>query len=154
EGRLPPYRRHTSRPGEPLADGGRQVVPGRGIVKLDRHTHGAYALILLIPAIALMLYDPRLYAIVAVHLFAIPAIAYPSVYRQSPWEDGPTGKALMNKARAVALLFFIAVLGFWWPFPGYLYIYGAIITYLGCAITYQFVVMLRLKTLAHLENEP
>ena len=97
----------------------------------------------------------ELYTVGVVHLAALPAIAYPLIYRRVPWKKGPTGKALMNKARSVALLFAVAIVGFWWPFPGYEYIYAAVVTYLGVAITYQFKVMLCLRrrmTLRHLEE--
>jgi hypothetical protein len=88
-----------------------------------------------------LLYDPELYVVVLVHVSAIPAFLYPLIYNQMPWRSGPTGRALMNKALSVALLFGLGILGFWWVFPGYEYIYAVVVTYLGVAITYQFLVM-------------
>ena len=111
---------------------------------------------LLLGSAALVLYivDPFLYVVIAVHIFAIPALAYPLVYRKSPWKSGPTGKALMHKARAVAALFAIGIIGFWWTHPGYYHLYALVITYLGCAITYQFLRMLQLKKIARKTDEP
>lgn len=87
----------------------------------------------------------EIYSVVIVHLAALPAIAYPLVYRKVPWKKGPTGKALMNMARSMALLFTVSIAGFWWPFPGYDYIYAAVVTYLAVAIAYQLRVMYRLR---------
>lgn len=109
----------------------------------------ALALLLLALAAAGITLAPEMYLLVIFHLTAIPTIAYPLVYMRSPWKSGPTGKALMNMARALALVFSLRVLSFWWPFPGFAYIYSVAITYLGVAITYQFVVMLRLRRLAN-----
>lgn len=109
-------------------------------------THKKWALIgLAIFAVGLVVHDATLYWKVAVHVFAIPAIAYPLVYRNSPWRTGPTGKALMNKAISVALLFVLAIMKMHRPFPGDEYVVGAVVTYLGVAVTYQFSVMYRLK---------
>jgi hypothetical protein len=108
-----------------------------------------FALIALAAMIATIsiLVNTELYLVIVVHLAAIPAIAYPFVYRSSPWRTGPTGRALMNKALSVALLFGIAILGYWWPFPAYEFIYASAVTYLGVSITYQFYVMRRVKKL-------
>lgn len=92
-----------------------------------------------------LLYDPEMYVVTVVHLAAVPANLYPLVYNKLPWSSGPTGRALMNKALSLALLFDIGILGFWWPFPGYDHFYGAVVTYLGVAITYQLHVMNRLR---------
>ena len=113
-----------------------------------RTTKALFALPLVVAAAILLAYDAELYAVAVVHIFALPAIAYPAVYRNSPWRSGPTGKALFNKARSMALLFAVSIIGYWWPFPGYAYIYGLVVTYVGCAISYQFYVMLRLKLAA------
>lgn len=113
-----------------------------------------FCTIFLAAALAFFLMDPYLYMIVAIHLFAIPALAYPLVYRKSPWRYGTTGRALMNKARAVALLFFITIVGHWWPFNGYHYMYAIVVTYLGCAITYQLWVMMKLRHSAHPRSQP
>lgn len=98
-----------------------------------------------VPAVALFLWEPMLYGKIAIHVFAVPAFAYPLVYRNSPWRKGPTGKALMNKAISVALLFGLALMKIHRPFTGDDYILAAVVTYLGIAVTYQFLVMLRLK---------
>jgi hypothetical protein len=105
------------------------------------------ALIVLATAMATvaLLWDPEVYVVAVVHIAAVPAFAYPLIYNKMPWRSGPTGRALMNKALSVALLFGIGILGFWWPFRGYEYIYAVVVTYLGVAITYQLYVMNRLR---------
>lgn len=116
----------------------------------DRRLELMLGLIFVSAAIAANLVDPMLYLVVVVHLFALPALAYPAVYRNSPWRVGPTGKALMNKARSVALLFAVLILGYWrHPVPGYEYIFNAVTTYFGLSISYQFLVMYRLKRSAN-----
>jgi cation transport ATPase len=109
--------------------------------------------LLLVSAVVLMSYDTETYLLWVVHLTALPAVAYPMVYRKVAWSRGPTGKALMNMAFSVALLYVIAIWGFWQPFGIYWYVYSASVTYLGVAITYQFLVMLRLKQSARRECE-
>ena len=78
------------------------------------------------------------------HVLAYPSVRYWMVYRKVRWKDGPTGKALFNKARSLALLLVISLVGYWWPFPGYMYIYAAGLTYLTVAVWYQYVVMKRM----------
>lgn len=111
-------------------------------------------LLILVAALGGIIYDPVRYTLVVAHLTLIPAICYPLVYLHSPWKTGPTGKALMNKARAVALLYSIGLLGFWWPFTGFEHIYAIVVTYLGGAITYQFGVMLLLKRRSRIQDDP
>lgn len=100
---------------------------------------------LLTAAAILLLWQPEIYVVAIVHVLAVPAVLYPLVYRDVRWRDGATGKALMNKALSLALLIVVSITGFWWPFPGYEYIYGAALTYLTVAVTYQFLVMKRLR---------
>lgn len=111
-------------------------------------------LLLLAGAAVLLQHDPELYTLIIVHLTTLPAVAYPLVYRNSPWKSGPTGRALMNMARSMALLFVIAIIGFWWPFPGFQHLYAVAVTYLGVAISYQLYVMICLKRRALAEQQP
>ena len=87
----------------------------------------------------------ELYLVVVVHLGVAPAVAFPLYYRRSSWRSSEVGKALMLKGAAIAALFSLAVLGFWWPFPGYDYAYAAVVTGVVVGITYQFLVMRRLQ---------
>lgn len=87
----------------------------------------------------------EIYTVGLVHLTLIPANAFPLVYSRSPWRSTDVGKALMLKGTALAALFDIGVLGFWWPFPGYAYLYAAILTLVSAGITYQFLVMRSLQ---------
>lgn len=119
--------------------------------------HTSYKLLLLplvVAAFALLAYDPDLYLETVIHIVTVPAVLYPLVYRKSPWRKTPTGKALMNMAAAIAIIFTIRLTGLWWLFPGHEYAYALGVSYVGIAITYQFFVMLRLKYLAALENNP
>lgn len=104
-----------------------------------------FAVPLGIAAALFLIYDPKLYFRVVFHLTAIPAVLYPMIYRNSPWRRGATGKALFNKALSLALLFVIVIIGFWLPFGSLPYVRGVAMTYLGIAITYQLIVMYRLK---------
>lgn len=86
----------------------------------------------------------EVYVVTVTHLLAIPSIAYWLVYRRVQWKQGATGRALFNKARSLAFLIAVSLVGYWWPFPGYMYIYAAGLTYLTGAVTYQFFVMRKL----------
>lgn len=101
--------------------------------------------LLFMAAVACLIIDPVLFILVAVHVLAVPATLYPLVYRDVEWKAGATGRALMNKALSLALLVDVAIVGYWWPFPGYDYIYGAFLGYLVVATTYQFNVMRKLR---------
>ena len=86
----------------------------------------------------------EVYIVVVLHLMAWPALRYWMVYRRVRWQTGATGKALFNKARSLALLLAVLVIGFWYPFPGYDYVKGFCFTYLAGAVWYQYRVMRRL----------
>lgn len=86
----------------------------------------------------------EIYLVAVMHLMAWPAVRYWMVYRKVAWKNGPTGKALFNKARSLALMLAILVVGFWYPFPGFIYVKAAAFTYLAAAIWYQYRVMLAL----------
>ena len=86
----------------------------------------------------------NIYLLALTHIMAWPAVRYWMVYRQVKWKEGPTGKALFNKARSLALLLVVLVVGFWWPFPFYDYVKAACFTYLTVAVWYQYRVMRRL----------
>ena len=105
--------------------------------------------LLVVAVVAIELLGTWVYYGIALHLAAIPALAYPLVYMKSPWRDGNTGVALMNKARAVAIFFVIAIVSYWRPFQLEGYFICLALTYLGWAISYQFSVMLRLKRRAN-----
>lgn len=84
------------------------------------------------------------YIVVIAHILAWPAVRYWWFYRSVRWKDGDTGKALFNKARSLALIIVIALVGYWLPWPGYLYFYAASLTYLTAAVWYQYRVMRKL----------
>lgn len=86
----------------------------------------------------------NIYLLALTHIMAWPAVRYWMVYRKVQWKAGPTGKALFNKARSLALLLLVLVVGFWWPFPFYDYVKAACFTYLAIAVWYQYRVMRRL----------
>lgn len=85
------------------------------------------------------------YTIAVVHIGLLPVNAFPLFYRRSPWRSTDVGKALMLKGCALAALFDLGVIGFWWMFPGYLYVYAAVVTAVVVAIAYQFAVMRRMQ---------
>lgn len=87
----------------------------------------------------------ELYTVAIVHLTLIPVNLFPLAYSRSPWRSTDVGKALMLKGSALAALYDLGVVGFWWPFGGYAYFYAAVITLVALGITYQCVVMLRLQ---------
>jgi len=83
------------------------------------------------------------YTLVVVHLTLIPVNAFPLFYRRTQWRSTDIGQALMLKACALAALFDVGVAGFWLPFVGYAYVYAAVVTVVGIAITRQYWVMRR-----------
>lgn len=87
----------------------------------------------------------ELYTVVVVHIGMIFAVLYPWDYRRSPWRSSESGPALMFKAVALAALFVVGVIGFWWPFPGYDYIYAAVVTAVVAGIAWQRHVMRSLQ---------
>lgn len=87
----------------------------------------------------------EVYIVAVVHVGLVVAIAYPSFYLRSPWRSTEVGRALMTKGVALATLFAVSVVGYWWPFPGYLYFYAAAVTGVVGAMAYQFAVMRRLQ---------
>lgn len=93
-----------------------------------------------------------LYLVVIVHVGMVPAIGFPLYYRRSAWRSTNVGKALMFKGTALACLFTVAVVGFWWPFPGYRYIYALVVTGVVAGVTYQFLVMRGLQKRGQVEQ--
>lgn len=87
----------------------------------------------------------EIYVVAVVHLGLVPALLYPWHYRRSPWRQSAVGRALMTKGLAVAALFAVGVVGFWWPFPGYQFIYAGVVTFVVAAIAYQYRVMRELQ---------
>lgn len=85
------------------------------------------------------------YMVVIVHVGLVPAVLFPLFYRRSPWRSTEVGKALMLKGVALAMLFSLAVAGFWWPFPGYDYLYAGVLSLVVVGITYQFLVLRKLQ---------
>lgn len=83
------------------------------------------------------------YLLVVVHIGAIPATTFALAYHRSPWRSTAPGRALMFKGRAIALLFDVAVIGYWWPFRGYAVLYAGVVTLVVIGVFYQCVVMLR-----------
>lgn len=92
-----------------------------------------------------ILYDPELY-IAVVGFATLPiAIAFPLVYMTLPWKQTILGRALMTKARAVALLYIAGLLSSVWNYPFHGYVMALVTTYLAIGIGFQFVVLLRIK---------
>jgi hypothetical protein len=87
----------------------------------------------------------ELYTVVVVHIGMVYAVLYPWDYRKSPWRSTESGPALMFKAVALAALFVVGVVGFWWPFPGYDVIYAVVVTAVVVGIIQQRAVMRRLQ---------
>jgi hypothetical protein len=85
------------------------------------------------------------YTLVVVHIGTVFAVLYPLEYRKSPWRSSESGPALMFKAVALAALFVVSVVGFWWPFPGYDLIYAVVVTAVVVGIIQQRAVMRRLQ---------
>lgn len=85
------------------------------------------------------------FIVTVAHLTLLPVNLFPLAYARSPWRSTDVGKALMLHGASLAALYDIGVLGFWWPFPGYAYVYAAIVTVVGLAIAYQCRVMLRMQ---------
>jgi len=83
------------------------------------------------------------FIVVVVHAGAIPATLFPLLYSRSTWRSTDVGRALMFKGAAVAALFDIAIVHFWWNFPGYEYLYAAVVTSVAIGVTFQLIVMLR-----------
>lgn len=85
----------------------------------------------------------EVYIVAIVHVLAWPATRYWMVYRKVAWHEGPTGRALFNKARSLALLVLVSLVGYWWPWPWWRFIYALALTYLTVAVWYQYRVMRR-----------
>lgn len=85
----------------------------------------------------------QVFIVVIVHLGALPATLFPLVYSRSPWRSTDVGRALMLKGCAVAALFDIAVVHYWWNFPGFHCLYALVVTAVALGVTYQFIVMTR-----------
>lgn len=73
-----------------------------------------------------------------VHLGALGAIGYMFDLGWRPARDSEVGRALVFKAGTLAALYFVSVVGYWWPFPGYIYFYGVALTGITGAIFYQW----------------
>lgn len=91
----------------------------------------------------------ELYVVSVVHIGWLVSILYLLFYRRSPWRDYVTGPALMWKALSLCALFTISIVGFWWPFPGYQYVYAGGVTLVVGAMAYQFHVLRRLQRGPH-----
>lgn len=85
------------------------------------------------------------YTVVVVHIGAIFAVLYPWDYRRSPWRTSESGPSLMFMACAWAALFIVAIVQFWWPFPGSEYLYAAMLTAVVGGIIQKRKVMRRLQ---------
>ena len=87
----------------------------------------------------------EVYVVAVIHIGWLYSVLYLLFYRRSPWREYPTGPALMWKARTWCALFTVSCAGFWWPFPGYEYIYAAGVTFVVGAMAYQFHVLRQLQ---------
>ena len=87
----------------------------------------------------------EIYVIAIVHVGMVAAVGYPLDYSRQPWRRSYTGRALMFKGSSLGALFALAVLGFWWPFPGYDYIYAGVVTLVVGSMFWQWWVLRRLR---------
>lgn len=88
----------------------------------------------------------EIYLIAVVHVGVFVTLGYALDYGTgSNWRDNEAGRPLLSKALSMALLFLVAVLGYWWPFPGYAYIYAGVVTFVVGSVAYQWAVMRRLR---------
>lgn len=83
------------------------------------------------------------YILAVVTLGAIPATVYPLAYARRPWRESQIGRGVMLVSVSLALLFDVPLVGFWFPFPGYDYLYAAIVTLVVVGVTYHCAVLLR-----------
>lgn len=82
--------------------------------------------------------------IVVVVVGAIPANLYPLRLRLTPWHDTATGRVLMKKAVAVALLFDVGLLSLVWaafhlPAEYFVLVQTPVNTYVAFAVANQYV---------------
>lgn len=89
--------------------------------------------------------DPLLYQVIIVHLIAVPAGMYLLRYRRLNWQSGPVGRALMHMGRAVVILMLVLISGFWFDYRFEEHALGLGRTYIFYAVTYQLLVMSRIK---------
>jgi hypothetical protein len=92
-----------------------------------------------------LMFNPILYIRTVAILTMFVAVAFPLVYMTLPWKETILGRALMTKARAVALLYVTSIVGFWWEYPFKGYVMALVTTYLAAGIGFQFIVLLRIK---------
>lgn len=85
------------------------------------------------------------YTVVVVHIGLVFYVLYPWDYRKSPWQSSESGPSLMFMAVAWAALFAVAVVGFWWPFPGYEYLYAGVLTFVVAGVIQKRHVMRKLQ---------
>lgn len=90
-------------------------------------------------------YDPELYIVVVGCLTLPLAVAYPLLYSRLPWKKSLLGRALMTKARSVALLYIVGILNIFWPLPFHGYLMSLVTTYLFVGIGFQLIVMIRVQ---------
>lgn len=84
--------------------------------------------------------------VAVVHVGVLVTVGYAVDYfTGSAWRDHETGRPLLSKAASLAALFTIAVVGYWWPFLGYEYLYVATVTAVVLSVAYQWRVMRRLR---------
>ncbi len=81
------------------------------------------------------------YVVAVVHVGAVLATLLPLRYFWTTWSSRVVGRALMLSWTSVALLFDVAVAGYWWPFPGYPLVYAAIVTLVVASLGYQLAVL-------------
>lgn len=87
----------------------------------------------------------EVWIVAVVHVGAVAACAYPVLYAHyADWRKHRVGRVLMFKARVLAALYAVSVLNFWWPFPGFYYIYAVVLTLLALALTRQTVALVRM----------
>lgn len=113
--------------------------------KFRRRTKILVGLLLAVLIIGGLAYDAEVYTKLVAVLTLPVAVAFPLVYMTLPWKESILGRALMTKARAVAVLYVVSMLGWVWEFPFRGYVMGLVTTYLAVGIGFQFIVLLRIK---------
>lgn len=85
-------------------------------------------------------------AIALIHIGCFPAVAYPIAWAwRGTWHENRVGRALMWKAASLGALYFISVLGVWFPGDWWLYPYVATLAVVTFALWRQLWVLLSVQ---------
>lgn len=114
----------------------------------SRKTKALVGLPLFVMAVALLSYDVELYIDIVGAMTLPIAVLFPLIYMTLPWKQTVLGRALMTKARAIALLYLVGITGAYLTLPFHGYLMAAIVTYLAAGLGFQLIVLLRIKARA------